>query len=73
MVQIHILTADTSVELMERANAVLAELQAQFCTIEDVKLSPMGSDVDAGGPSAVTLGVLIVYNTPVEQGVPPES
>jgi hypothetical protein len=73
MVQIHILTADTSVELMERANAVLAELQAQFCTIEDVKLSPMGSEADAGGSLAVTLGVLIVYNTPVEQGVPPES
>jgi hypothetical protein len=72
MVQIHILTADTSVELMERANAVLAELQAQFCTIEDVKFSRMGSDADAGGPSAVMLGVLILYNTPVEQAVPPE-
>lgn len=72
MVQIHILTADTSVELMERANAVLAELQAQFCTIEDVKFSRMGADADAGGASTVTLGVLIVYNTPVEQAVPPE-
>jgi hypothetical protein len=72
MVQIHILTADTSVELMERANAVLAELQAQFCTIEDVKFSRMGSDADAGGPSAVMLGVLILYNTLVEQAVPPE-
>jgi hypothetical protein len=72
MVQIHILTADTAVELMERANAVLAELQAQFCTIEDVKFSRMGSDADAGGALAVTLGVLILYNTPVEQGVPSE-
>ena len=49
MVQIHLLTADTSVELMERGNAVLAELQAQFCTIEDVKFSWMRSDADAGG------------------------
>ena len=68
MVQIHILTADTSVELMERANAVpLAELQAQFCTIEDVKFSRMGS-TRTPGALAVTLGVLILYNTPVEQG-----
>jgi hypothetical protein len=48
MVQIHMLTADTSIELMERANAVLAELQAQFCTIEDVQFSWIGSDADAG-------------------------
>jgi hypothetical protein len=73
MVQIHMLTADTSIELMERANAVLAELQAQFCTIEDVKLSQMGSDADAGGQSAVMLGVLIIYNTPVEQAMQPET
>ena len=74
MVQIHLLTADTSIELMERGNAVLAELQAQFCTIEDVKFSWMGSDADAGGPSASTLGVLIIYNTPVvEQAMPPET
>jgi hypothetical protein len=71
MVQIHLLTADASIELMERANAVLAELQAQFCTIEDVKFSWMGSD--AGGPSGITLGVLIIYNTPIEQAVPPET
>ena len=71
MVQIHILTADTSIELMERANAVLAELQAQFCTIEDVKFSWTG--LDAGGPSAITLGVLIIYNTPVEQAIQPET
>ena len=43
MVQIHMLTADTSIELRE-----LAELQAQFCTIEDVQFSWIGSDVDAG-------------------------
>ena len=55
----HILTADMSVELMERANAVLAALQAQFCTIEDVKFSRMGSEADAGGTSAVMLGVLM--------------
>jgi hypothetical protein len=73
MVQIHILTADTSIELMERANAVLAELQAQFCTIEDVKFSWTGLDADAGGPSAITLGVLIIYNTPVEQAMQPET
>jgi hypothetical protein len=73
MVQIHMLTADTSIELMERANAVLAELQAQFCTIEDVKFSWMGPDPDAGGQSAITLGVLIIYNTPVEQAMPPET
>jgi hypothetical protein len=73
MVQIHMLTADTSIELMERANAVLAELQAQFCTIEDVKFSWIGLDADAGGQSAVTLGVLIIYNTPVEQAVQPET
>jgi hypothetical protein len=73
MVQIHLLTADTSIELMERANAVLAELQAQFCTVEDVKFSWMGSGADAGGPSGITLGVLIIYNTPVEQAVPPET
>jgi hypothetical protein len=73
MVQIHMLTADTSIELMERTNAVLAELQAQFCTIEDVKLSWMGSHADAGGQSAVTLGVLIIYNTPVEQAMQPET
>jgi hypothetical protein len=73
MVQIHMLTADTSIELMERANAVLAELQAQFCTIEDVQFSCIGSDVDAGGPSAITLGLLIIYNTPVEQAMPPET
>ena len=71
MVQIHMLTADTSVELMERANAVLAELQGQFCTIEDVKFSWMGED--AAGRSAATLGVLIIYNTPVEQGLQPET
>jgi hypothetical protein len=73
MVQIHLLTADTSIELMERANAVLAELQAQFCTIEDVQFSWMGSDPDAGGPSAITLGVLMIDNTPVEQAMPPET
>jgi hypothetical protein len=73
MVQIHLLTADTSIELMERANAVLAELQAQFCTIEDVKFSWMGADAGAGGQSAITLGVLIIYNTPVEQAMPPET
>jgi hypothetical protein len=73
MVQIHMLTADTSIELMERANAMLAELQAQFCTIEDVKFSRMESDADARGQSAVTLGVLIIYNTPVEQAVQPET
>jgi hypothetical protein len=73
MVQIHLLTADTSVELMERANAVLAELHAQFCTVEDVKFSWMGSDADTGGQSAGTLGVLIIYNTPVEQAVQPET
>jgi hypothetical protein len=73
MVQIHMLTADTSIELMERANAVLAELQAQFCTIEDVQFSWIGLDVDAGGPSAITLGLLIIYNTPVEQAMPPET
>ena len=73
MVQMHLLTADTSIELMERANAVLAELQAQFCTIEDVKFSWMGSDADAGGQSAITLGVLIIYNTPVEQAMQPET
>jgi hypothetical protein len=39
MVQIHMLTVDTSIELMEHINAVLAELQAQFCTIADVKFS----------------------------------
>jgi hypothetical protein len=73
MVQLHLLTADTSIELMERANAVLAELQAQCCTIEEVQFSWMGSDPDAGGPSAITLGVLIIYNTPVEQAMPPET
>jgi hypothetical protein len=73
MVQIHLLTADTSIELMERGNSVLAELQAQFCTIEDVQFSWMGSDADAGGPSAITLGVLIIYNTPVEQAMQPET
>jgi hypothetical protein len=73
MVQIHLLTADTSIELMERTNAVLAELQGQFCTIEDVKLSWMGSDSDATGQSSATLGVLIIYNTPVEQGMQPET
>jgi hypothetical protein len=73
MVQIHMLTADTSIELMERANAVLAELQAQFCTIEDVKFSWMGPDADAGGQSASMLGVLIIYNTPVEQPIQPET
>ena len=35
MVQIHLLTADTSIELMERGNAVLAELQAQFWVNRD--------------------------------------
>jgi hypothetical protein len=73
MVQIHILTADASIELMERANAVLAELQAQFCTIEDVKFSWTGLDAEAGGPSAITLWVLIIYNTPVEQATEPET
>jgi hypothetical protein len=40
MVQIHILTADTSIELMERANAVLAELQAQCGPSSPSPLSP---------------------------------
>jgi hypothetical protein len=52
---------------------VLAELQAQFCTIEDMKFSWMRSDADAGGQSAVTLGVLMIYNTPVEQAMQPET
>jgi hypothetical protein len=69
MVQIHMLTVDTSIELMEHINAVLAELQAQFCTIADVKFSWTGSDADAGGQSAITLGVLIIHNTPVEQAL----
>ena len=73
MVQIHMLTAETSIELIERANAMLAELQAQFCTIEDVKFSWIGSDAPAGGQSAVMLGVLIIYNTPVEQAMQPET
>jgi hypothetical protein len=73
MVQIHLLTADTSIELMERANAVLAELHAQFCTIQDVKFSWTGLNADAGGQSAMTLGVLIVYDTPVEQAFRPET
>lgn len=73
MVQIHMLTATTSVELMERTNAVLAELQAQFCTIEDVKFSGTGLTVEAGGQPSPEMGVLIIYATPVEQDVRPET
>jgi hypothetical protein len=39
MVPMHLLTADPSVERMARADAVLAELHALFCTIKDVKFS----------------------------------
>ncbi len=67
MIQMHVLTAETSVDLMERANAVLAELQAQFCTIQDVKFSWTG-----GGAAIPEMGVLILYDTPVDHAVRPE-
>jgi hypothetical protein len=67
MIQMHVLTAETSVDLMERANAVLAELQAQFCTIQDVKFSWTG-----GGTAIPEMGVLILYDTPVDHAVRPE-
>jgi hypothetical protein len=69
MIQMHVLTAETSVNLMERANAVLAELQAQFCTIQDVKFSWTGGGAGAGGASVPEMGVLILYDTPVDQAV----
>ena len=72
MIQMHVLTAETSVDLMERANAVLAELQAQFCTIQDVKFSWTGGGADAGGESVPEMGVLILYDTPVDHAVRPE-
>jgi hypothetical protein len=73
MMQIHVVTAETSVDLMERANTVLTELQAQFCTIEDVKFSWTGGGADAGGEPVAEMGVLILYHTPVDQAVRPET
>ena len=67
IIQMHVLTAETSVDLMERANAVLAELQAQFCTIQDVKFSWTG-----GGAAIPEMEVLILYDTPVDHAVRPE-
>jgi hypothetical protein len=69
VVQIHLLTATTSIELMERANAVLAELQTQFCTIEDVKFIRTGVSTEAGGHPESEITMLIIYDTPVEQAL----
>jgi hypothetical protein len=68
MVQIDLLTADTSQELVARANQRLQDLQAQGCTIQDVQFRYVRFDAPAGGAQGTAVSVMICYDTPPPQG-----